>query len=144
MKMSEKGKIFLIKEEGERLIAYKCSANVWTIGIGHTLGVREGQKITKKESRRLFENDLLKFENCVNRIVKTALTQQQFDALVSLAYNIGCGAFSKSTLVKKLNINSKTEEIIKEFRRWIYSNGKVNNILVVRREREIKLYKGEL
>lgn len=141
MKISEKGINFLIQEEGERLKAYKCAAGVWTIGVGHTgPDVREGMVITKEKSRELLKLDLSRFEKAIDTYIKVPLEQYQFDALVSLAFNIGVGNFSKSTLVKKINANAPIEEIEFQFKQWRLAGGKP--ILLPRREREAKLYRG--
>lgn len=141
MKISEKGINFLIQEEGERLKAYKCAAGVWTIGIGHTgADVKEGMIITKEKSRELLKSDLSRFEKAVNTYIKVPLEQHQFDALVSLTFNIGVGNFSKSTLVKKINVNASMEEIEFQFKQWKLARGKP--ILLSRRKREAELYKG--
>jgi len=103
MKISQKGKTFIKNYEGCRLKAYKCPAGVLTIGYGHTNNVRPDDVITQDEANKLFEIDIKIHENNVARLVKVALTQNQFDALVSLEYNIGYGNFSSSTLLKKLN-----------------------------------------
>ncbi len=143
MKISEKGLEFLIREEGEVLYAYKCSAGVWTIGVGHTgADVKQGIKITKEQSRELLRKDLRRFENCVNSAINLHLTQNQFDSLVSLAFNIGCQAFKLSTLRKKINSGASAEEIKAEFRKWRKGGGRVLPVLVARREREIKLFVG--
>lgn len=142
MKISEKGINFLIQEEGERLKAYKCAAGVWTIGVGHTgADVKEGLIITKEKSRELLKSDLSRFERAVNTYIKVPLEQHQFDALVSLAFNIGVGNFSKSTLVKKINTNASIKEIEFQFKQWKLAGGKP--ILLPRRKREARLYKGE-
>lgn len=144
MKLSEKGIEFLIKEEGEVLIAYLCPAGVLTIGIGHTgKDVKPGMKISKEQSRELLKSDLIRFENSVNRSVKVNLAQNQFDALVSFAFNVGTGAFETSTLLKKINVSASIGEIEEQFRRWNRGGGKILPVLKARREREIKLYKGE-
>ena len=141
MKMSERGIKFLIQEEGERLKAYKCAAGVWTIGVGHTgPDVKEGMIITKEKSRELLKADLNRFEKAVNTYIKVPLEQHQFDALVSLAFNIGVGNFSKSTLVKKINANATIEEIEFQFKQWKLAGGKP--ILLPRRKREAGLYRG--
>jgi lysozyme len=141
VKISEKGINFLIQEEGERLKAYKCAAGVWTIGVGHTgPDVREGMVITKEKSRELLKLDLSRFEKAIDTYIKVPLEQYQFDALVSLAFNIGVGNFSKSTLVKKINANAPIEEIEFQFKQWRLAGGKP--ILLPRREREAKLYRG--
>ena len=141
MKISEKGINFLIREEGERLKAYKCAAGVWTIGVGHTgADVKEGMIITKEKSRELLKSDLSRFEKAVNTYIKVPLEQHQFDALVSLTFNIGVGNFSKSTLVKKINVNASMEEIEFQFKQWRLVGGKP--ILSPRRKREARLYRG--
>lgn len=142
MKISEKGIEFIKKEEGEVLHSYKCQAGVWTIGVGHTgKDVKPGMVITKEQSSELLKQDLKRFEDAVNKSIKVDITQPQFDALVSLAFNIGTNAFSNSTLVKKINANAPLKEIEAEFRKWRRGGGKVLPVLVARREREIKLYK---
>lgn len=144
-KLSEEGVEFLIKEEGERFTAYRCQAGVLTIGIGHTgKEVIEGMKISKDQSRELLKKDLEKFEKVLNKIVKVEITQYQFDALISLMFNIGVYAFEKSTLIKKINSNADILEVEKEFRKWKIGGGKILLVLQKRREREIKLYRGEL
>lgn len=144
MKISEKGIEFIIKEEGEVLTAYLCPAKVLTIGVGHTgKDVKPGMKISKERSRELLKSDLVRFENSVNRSVKVNLAQNQFDALVSFAFNVGSGAFETSTLLKKINASAPIEEIEEQFRRWNRGGGKILPVLKARREREIKLYKGE-
>lgn len=144
MKISEKGIEFIIKEEGEVLTAYICPAGVWTIGVGHTgKDIKKGMKITKEQSRELLKLDIKRFEDIVNKSIKVSLKQHEFDALVSFAFNIGERAFSKSALVNKINSSASLKEIEAQFRRWIYGNGRILPVLQKRREREIKLYKGE-
>ncbi|WP_373077303.1 lysozyme [Fusobacterium varium] len=145
MKISEKGIEFIIKEEGEVLTSYLCPAKVWTIGVGHTgSDVKSNMVITKEKSRELLKSDLSRFEKIVNTYIKEELKQCEFDALTSLSFNIGVGNFSKSTLVRKINAKAPIVEIEKEFRKWVYAGGKILPGLKARREREIKLYKGEL
>ncbi len=145
MKISEKGIAFLIKEEGEILTAYLCPAGVWTIGVGHTgKDIKKGMKITKEQSREFLKSDIKRFEDIVNKSIRIPLKQCEFDALVSFSFNVGEGAFSKSALVNKINSSASLKEIETQFRRWIYGGGKVLPVLQSRREREIKLYKGEI
>lgn len=144
MKISEKGIEFIIKEEGEVLTAYICPAGVWTIGVGHTgSDVKPNMVITKEKSRELLKSDLSRFEKAVNTYITEELKQCEFDALTSFSFNIGVGNFSKSTLVRKINGKAPIAEIEKEFRKWVYAGGKILPGLKARREREIKLYKGE-
>jgi len=145
MKTSDKGIKFIINEEGGiRLKAYKCQAAIWTIGVGHTgKDVKEGMEITKEKAIELLKSDLRRFENTVNKSIKVTLKQHEFDALVSLAFNIGASAFTKSTLVKKINTGADITNIEEAWKSWRMGGGKVLPILVRRREREVKMYKGE-
>ncbi|WP_443864015.1 lysozyme [Fusobacterium ulcerans] len=144
MRISEKGIEFIMREEGEILTAYLCPAKIWTIGVGHTgKDVKKGMKITKEQSRELLKLDIKRFEDIVNKSIRVTLKQCEFDALVSFTFNVGEGAFSKSALVNKINSSASLKEIETQFRRWIYGGGKVLQVLQGRREREIKLYKGE-
>lgn len=143
MKISDKGIEFLIKEEGEVLTAYKCQAGVWTIGVGHTGDeVMPGLKITKEKSRELLKIDLKRFEDVLNKSVKYPIEQYQFDALVSLAFNIGVNAFANSTVVKKINAGADMKDVEEAWKMWRMGGGKVLPVLVARRGREINLYRG--
>lgn len=139
MKTSEKG-INLIKNcEGCRLTAYKCPAEIWTIGYGHTASVKQGQTITKEQAINLLKYDLIVFEKAVNLLVKAPLTQGQFDALVSFTFNLGKGALQRSTLLKKLNVKDY-QGASNEFLKWVYANGKKLDGLVKRRQAEKDLF----
>ena len=139
MKTSPKG-IALIKEfEGLRLKAYLCPGGVWTIGYGHTAGVKPGMVISEAQAEEYLKADLISFERYLNGL-GLALNQNQFDALVSLIYNIGIGNFQKSTLLRKARINANDNSIMDEFLRWVYSRGRVLPGLQRRRLREMKLY----
>ena len=96
--------ITLIKQfEGCRLKAYRDIVGKWTIGYGSTTGVSEGDEITAEEAEERLQRDLAWFENGVAKVVEVKIRQNQFDALVSLTYNIGLGNFRKSTVLRKLN-----------------------------------------
>ena len=144
MKLSKVG-IDLIKSfEGCYLKAYKCPAGVWTIGWGTTEpidGVKphEGMVITQKQADELLIKNLNGYENAVNEYVTYSINQNQFDALVSFAYNCGNGALKTSTLLKKLNAGD-VHGAANEFLRWNKANGKVLNGLTRRREAERKLF----
>ena len=139
MKTSKNG-INLIKNfEGCRLEAYKCPAGVWTIGYGHTAGVKQGQKITKFQADALLIIDLEKFEKAVTKLVKKPITQNEFDALVSFAFNVGIGNFEKSTLLRLVNMG-QFELASKQFERWIYAGGKPLTGLKKRRLAEKTLF----
>lgn len=115
MKTSEAGKKFIKLKEGLKLETYKCSSNVSTIGYGHTgSDVHAGMKITVEEAERLFSMDLYVHENNVNKLVKVPLTQGQFDALVSLEFNIGYGSFKSSSILRLVN-EKRYDEACKRF-----------------------------
>lgn len=129
--------------EALRLIAYKCPAGVWTIGYGHTLGVKKGQAITTRQADALFKEDLSPCEKYVNSIRKY-WTQGQFDALVSFCFNAGIDGLQGSTLLSKIMYGGTEKEIRYEFARWKYSNGKVLKGLVNRRKWEADRYFGDV
>lgn len=142
--VTSKNGINLIKKyEGCVLKAYKCPANVWTIGYGHTSGVKEGQKITKTQAEEYLKKDLVKYEKSVNKLVIVDLNQNQFDALISFTYNVGMGNLGKSTLLKKLNDNNYIGAST-EFLKWNKAvvNGKKKELkgLTKRRKAEKKLF----
>ena len=132
----------LIKSfEGLRLEAYICPASVWTIGYGHTHDVHEGDRITEKEAENLLKFDLRTSENCVNTLDNIDLiNQNQFDALVSFTFNVGCQAFNDSTLKKRVVNNPIDPDISKQFQRWVYAGGKRLKGLERRRKAEAELY----
>lgn len=105
MRTSVNGKSKIKAYEGLRLEAYRCSANVWTIGWGHTEGVKDGDRITIGQAELFLTGDLVQYEKALNNLVKVPLNQNQFDALISLIFNIGITAFKNSTLLRKLNTN---------------------------------------
>ena len=130
--------------EGKRLNAYDDGVGVWTIGFGTTIypngiKVKKGDTCTEFQAKQYMQNDLQKFERTVNSAVKVELTQHQYDALVSLAYNIGAGAFSKSTLVKKLNAGD-IRGASDQFDVWVNAGGKRMQGLVNRRAKEKEVF----
>ncbi len=137
---SRRGRELIKRFEGFRSEAYKPhKRDVWTIGYGHTQGVKKGDVVTKQEASKLLSQDLRESEAAVNRLVKVSLSQAQFDALVSLIFNIGAGAFARSTLRRKLNAG-EYDEVDDQLARWIYSGGKVFSGLVRRRAAEADLF----
>lgn len=113
-----------------RADAYKCPAGVWTIGYGHTGGVKKGQRVSKARAEELLRQDLRSTEASVDKL-DVARTQGQYDALVDITFN--CGDMSKSTLVRKIREGAGKDEITKEFMRWVHSDGKVLPGLIKRR-----------
>ena len=139
MKTSPKG-IALIKEfEGLRLKAYKCPEGVWTIGYGHTDGVRPGMVISERQAEDFLKAEPIAFEKYLNDL-RLAINQNQFDALISFIYNVGTGNFSSSTMLRKVKANPLDNSIMDEFLRWVYSKGRVLPGLQRRRLAEMKLY----
>ena len=139
MRTSRKGIEFIKAHEGLRLDAYLCPAGVPTIGYGHTYNVKIGDRITAEQAEMLLIGDLIVAETEVNRY-GLHLTQNQFDALVSFVFNVGAGNFRNSTLLKRLKANPNDPDIANQFKRWVYSDGKVLPGLVRRRNEEAKLY----
>lgn len=135
MRTSDNAIEHIKKFEGLRLCAYKCAAGVLTIGYGHTKGVKAGQTITKSQADTLLRGDLLPVERYVSGL-GLRLTQGQFDALVSFAFNLGTGALGRSTLLQKIRSGSSAGVIQAEFRKWVYADGKMLSGLVRRREWE--------
>lgn len=127
----------LIKQfEGLRLEAYRCPAGVWTIGYGHTRGVRPGMKITREDAERLLIEDL----RPVFEALPPGLPPNRREALASLCFNIGVEAFRKSTIRRLVAENPDDPRIGEEFGRWVYSRGVRMPGLVKRRQAEASLY----
>lgn len=144
--LSESIKTKIKQWEGCRLKAYRCPAGRWTIGYGHTgADVTPGLEITDDRANELFEADINRFCLTVDPLLKgVKLKQCQYDALVSLAYNIGVGALQKSTLLSKVKANPADESIRAEFARYVYAAGRVLPGLVKRRTAEANHYFGKL
>lgn len=145
-KINKEGKDLITKWEGLRLKPYLCSAGVATIGYGSTRyengkGVKlTDPQITKERANELFELTIDKYEKAVFTLGPDELTQNQFNALVSFAYNLGVTALANSTLMRKVNANLNDPTIAAEFRKWVNAGGKKVEGLVNRREDEIKMY----
>jgi len=140
---SEKG-IELIKSfESLRLKAYKCPAGVWTIGYGHTKDVKATMVISPQRAERLLKEDIARVESEVNKMTAyVGLSQAQFSALVSFAFNVGIGALRGSTLLKKVRKNPQDLSIKDEFGKWVKSGSTILQGLVKRRKAEADLYFG--
>ena len=144
MSVSNKGVDLICEFEGKRLVAYDDGVGVWTIGFGtikypNGVRVKKGDTCTLEQAKEYMRHDLIEFEHTVNSSVKVPLNQNQFDALVSLAYNIGSSAFKSSTLVKKLNTGDY-QGAADQFNVWINAGGKRMQGLVNRRDREKLLF----
>jgi lysozyme len=139
LKTSEAAYKIIRKYESLRLVAYQCTSNKWTIGWGHTKGVKQGDRITKERAEILLVEDVRECEINLNKY-RLPLSQNQYDALVSFTFNIGDKQFSTSTMLKKLKTNVDDPTIAHEFSRWIFSGGVVQNGLIKRRNEESALY----
>lgn len=145
-RISPKGIALLKKFEGFKAKPYKCPAGIPTIGYGSTY-YEDGTKvkltdppITEQRANKLLTDLLISFEKAVDSYMRDDITQNQFDALVVFAYNVGTNALKNSTLCKKVNKNPNDPTIRNEFMKWANSGGKKLVGLVKRRQEEANLY----
>lgn len=140
MKISQTGLDLIKSFEGLRLKAYQDVVGIWTVGFGSTgPHVKPGMVITAKQAEDLLRDDVSRFEACVDKQVTVPLTQNQFDALVSFAFNLGCVNLASSTLLRKLNAKDYKGASL-EFVKWNRAGGKVLAGLTRRREAEKALF----
>lgn len=144
MKTNRAGIDLIKRWEGLRLTAYLCPAKVWTIGYGHTTAagvpaVKKGMKITADEAVEILVRDLVAYEAAVMNVLRRSPNENQFSAMVSLCYNIGPGAFARSSVVRKFNAGDLPGAAA-AFRLWNKGGGKVLPGLIRRREEEIILF----
>lgn len=134
--------IDLIKSfEGFRRDPYHCPSGVMTIGYGHVILEHEKyDHISIEEGEEILKKDLWKIEKSVSKNITSLLFQNQFDALVSLTFNIGCGALQRSSLRQKINRESSLCDIKDEFLKWIYIKGRIAQGLLRRRSLEFEMY----
>lgn len=126
----------IAEREGLRLEAYKDTGGTWTIGYGHTgPEIKEGLVIAEVAAKALLQRDVLFAEECVTKAVNVDLTDNQYGALVSFAYNIGCQAFCTSTLVKNLN-KGDYAGVPEQMLRWVKVHGVTDKGLINRRNSE--------
>lgn len=140
LRASPEIKSFIKGFEALRLTAYDDGTGVWTIGWGHTSGVQPGQKISRTQAEDFFRADLGVAEGVMRLAVKVPLAQWEYDALLSLIFNIGGGNFSASTLRAMLN-ELRYEDAGDEFPKWRRAGGKVLKGLERRRAQEHHLWK---
>lgn len=145
-KLSQKGLELIKQFEGLKLKPYLCPANIATVGYGNTY-YPDGTKvkvtdpaITKERAEELLKHLVVSYEKAVDSFCRDDISQNQFDALVSFAYNVGVGNLQKSTLIKKVNANPKDVTIADEFMKWNKAAGRVLAGLTRRRQAEAKLY----
>ena len=142
MRISEEGVALIKKFEGCELESYKCPAGVWTIGYGHTKGVKEGDSISMNEADEMLEKELIEYENYVDTLVTVPLTDYQRDALISWTYNLGPTNLKSSTLLRKLN-EGDYDAVPHEMMRWTRAGGKELEGLVKRRTVEANMFQRE-
>ncbi|WP_428431686.1 lysozyme [Photobacterium chitinilyticum] len=135
LETSDVGLKLIMDYEGCQLNTYQCSANVWTNGFGHTVGVNPDSVVTHEEVVDNLVNDVKSAEAVIDKLVAVPLEQYQFDAFVSFVFNVGAGNFKQSTLLRKLNTQDYTGAC-NELTRWVYADGKRLNGLVRRRNAE--------
>ena len=144
MTTSAAGRQFITQEEGERLTAYQDSVGIWTIGVGHTSvegppNVTPGLQITSEECDQILARDLQKTEQAVASAITVPVAQHEFDALVSLCFNIGAGNFAKSSVHRDLNAGNRAAAA-DAFLMWDKAGGHVLPGLDTRRQRERNLF----
>ena len=140
MRISEQGLDFIKSFEGLRLKSYQDSIGVWTIGWGHTKGVKRGQVITRADAERFIRDDLAPIERHLTAdLGEDGVLQCQFDALCSFCFNLGIGAYMRSTLRKYVKAG-RDADADREFGRWVHAGGRVLPGLVRRRKAEAELY----
>ena len=144
MKTSASGIAHIKEFEGFRAKRYLCPAGKWPIGYGHVIVDSErltlwNAELTEEQAAKLLIKDLDRFESAVRDMVAVPLTQGQFDALVSFAFNLGEAKLRSSTLLKLLNAGDY-DGARKQINRWVYSNGKKLDGLIRRRARETEMF----
>lgn len=143
MKITDAGIKIIKDSEGLRLKAYLCPAGIWTIGWGHTKDVTEDMEINEETAEMFLVSDLGSVDTHVRSLVHVPLSDNQFSALVSFAFNLGAGALAGSTLLKKLN-SGDYQEAADEFPKWdhIHWLGKSKELagLHIRRQKEKEMF----
>jgi len=132
--------------EGLKLTAYQDSVGIWTIGFGNIFNldtgkpIKKGDVITQETADRWLKIEVDELQEKMRKVINVALTDNQWTALTSLVYNIGFGAFKRSTLLRLLNAGAAKEEVAKQFLRWNRAGGKEIKGLTNRRQAEYNLF----
>ena len=142
MNISKEGLALIKRFEGCKLKAYRCPANVLTIGYGHTKNVTEDMKITQQEANDMLDEELIEYCEYIDKMVKVSLNQNQFDALVAWIYNLGPTNFRNSTLLTVLN-QERYSDVPEQIKRWNKADGKILDGLIKRREAEALLFESK-
>lgn len=147
MNLSAEGINLIKRFEGVRSRPYRCSAKLWTVGVGHLIG--DGKSLpdswnrtfTEEEINALLIRDLNRFERGIRMYIKVPLRQYEYDSLCSFAFNLGLGTLQRSTLRQKINRNDK-EGAAKEILKYCRAGGKIIRGLQIRREAEYRMFLG--
>jgi len=144
MHVTEEGLALIRRFEGFRAEAYLCPAGVWTIGYGHTSAagppkVKPGMRMSEPEARRVLADDVERFAHDVRAALTREVTPQQFSALVSFAYNVGSGAFRRSSVLKAVNAGDFAA-VPERLSLWVKADGRTLGGLVRRRKAEGDLF----
>ena len=144
MKLSQKGVDFIKSHEALRVKGYQDSKGKWTIGWGHTKGVKPGDVITREQAEQFIRDDFAWVERTLNADLVTGrdkplVTQNEFDALCSLVFNIGSQAYLESTVRRKIKQGDKMAAA-RAFKMWVYSEHKFIQGLANRRTDEVRLF----
>lgn len=140
MQVSHAGLALIREFEGFCAAPYRCPAGLWTVGYGHVLAPHEPLiTITQAEAEALLRKDVRHAAQSVKALVNVPLTQGQFDALVSFTFNLGSGAFERSTLRRVVNQGAH-DEVPEQLMRWVYAAGRKMPGLLRRRAAEAALY----
>jgi len=132
--------------EGLKLKAYKDSVGIWTIGFGNIFNldtgkpIKQGDVITQETADRWLKIEVDNLQAKMRKVITVPLNDNQWSALTSLVYNIGFGAFKRSTLLRLLNAGASKEEVAKQFLRWNRAGGKEIQGLTNRRKAEYNLF----
>lgn len=118
--------------ESCKLTAYQDTAGIWTIGYGHTKGVKRGDKITQYQAEQFLRDDLAEYERAAGKVLRLT-TQGRYDAVVDFMYNLGIANFNKSTLKAYIESGRAVWEIQEQFLRWVNAGGRKLGGLVSRR-----------
>lgn len=145
MEVSAEGIEFIKRHEAWRSRMYHDAGGKPTIGWGHLINVFSeadllSKQLSKEEGEAILRKDLKAAVHAVNYYLKVPVTQNQFDALVSFTFNVGGGAFKSSALLKKLNAGAEEQEIVAEFKRWVFASGKKIDGLLTRRMAEVAFF----
>ncbi len=140
LSLSPKGLAFIRLKEGFRAEAYRDPTGLWTVGYGHTLTAKPGMVVTPDEAGKLLETDVARTVSQVSRILPPVEpTQDQFDALVSFAFNEGSHKLLTSTLLKFFR-SGNVQTAGDEFTRWVYVGGRVSEWQIQRRAEERQIF----